>query len=159
MNPSEIIDRLKQRFEDRIVETVSDGLHPYVRLRREAVTSLCNFLKTDPDLQFDLLRCITTVDWPEKNSIELSYDIMSIQFGHAFAVKVDLDRSQPEIETVSPIWPAAEWHEREAFDLMGVVFTNHPDPRRILMPDDWNGHPLRKDYQDPAEYHGLKIKP
>jgi len=158
MTPSEIIDRL-QRFEDVIVETVSDGLHPHVRVRREDVTRVCNFLKTDPDLRFDLLRCITAVDWPEKNGIELSYDIMSIQFGHAFAVKVDLDRSQPEIETVWPIWPAAEWHEREAYDLMGVVFTNHPDPRRILMPDDWNGYPLRKDYQDPTEYHGLKIEP
>ena len=84
---------------------------------------------------------------------------MSTRFGHTFAVKLLLDRVRPEVESVSPIWPTADWHEREAFDLMGVSFLNHPNAFRILMPDDWVGHPLRKDYRDLTEYHGLKVKP
>jgi NADH-quinone oxidoreductase subunit C len=74
-------------------------------------------------------------------------------------VKVLLDRAHPQVESVRGIWAAAEWHEREAFDLMGVTFLHHPDLRRILLPEDWVGHPLRKDYQYPVEYQGLKLNP
>jgi NADH-quinone oxidoreductase subunit C len=84
---------------------------------------------------------------------------MSTALGHAFAVKVVLDRAHPQVESVGDLWPAAQWHEREAFDLMGVTFLHHPDLSRILMPEDWIGHPLRKDYPYPAEYKGLKLNP
>jgi NADH-quinone oxidoreductase subunit C len=106
-----------------------------------------------------LLRCISAVDRPAENAIELSYELLSIPFARSAALKVRLDRTRPEIDSVSAIWPAANWHEREAYDLMGVHFRNHPDLRRILMPDDWVGHPLRKDYRDPVEYRGLRVKP
>jgi NADH-quinone oxidoreductase subunit C len=72
-----------------------------------------------------------------------------------FAVRVETDRKAPSIPSVSSVWPAADWHEREAYDLMGIDFAGHPDQRRILCPDDWEGHPLRKDYDFPLEYHGI----
>jgi len=155
----EIINLLESRLTDAIDASVPDGMHPHIRVKPDRLIGLCTFLKEDPALRFDLLRCITAVDYPQRNEIELSYDLVSIPHVHAIAVKVSLDRVDPRIESASGIWAAAEWHEREAWDMMGVKFLNHPDPRRILMPEDWTGHPLRKDYQDPAEYHGWEIKP
>lgn len=159
MTPEDIIRLLQPRFSDFLLESTSVGLHPHALIRPEGLFDICRFLKNDHGLRFDLLRCISAVDWPQQDMIELSYDLMSIPFGHAFALKLALHRAHPEVESVSAVWPAADWHEREAFDLMGVIFRNHRDARRILMPEDWIGHPLRKDYQDLEEYHGLKVKP
>ena len=159
MTPSEIIELLKQHETESVVSAVADGPYPHVVLKAERLVEVAGFLKTDPRLRLDLLRCISAIDWPAKNNIELAYDLISTSLGHAFAMKVVLDRPNPQVESVSGVWPAAEWHEREAFDLMGVMFVHHPDLRRILMPEDWPGHPLRKDYQDIVEYKGLKFKP
>jgi len=154
-----LIDRLPTECADHLLHSVSEGTHPHVLLKPEGLTAVCACLKTDPHLRFDLLRCISAVDRPAENAIELSYELLSIPFARSAALKVRLDRTRPEIDSVSAIWPAANWHEREAYDLMGVHFRNHPDLRRILMPDDWVGHPLRKDYRDPVEYRGLRVKP
>ncbi len=159
MTPAEIIEILKQHDADSIVSAVPDGLHPHVVVQAPRLAAIATFLKMDSRLWFDLLRCISAIDWPPKNAVELSYDLISTSLGHAFAVKVLLDRASPEVESVSSIWPAAEWHEREAFDLVGVAFSHHPDLCRILLPEDWVGHPLRKDYQYPVEYKGLKLNP
>jgi NADH-quinone oxidoreductase subunit C len=159
MTPSDIIMLLQQHHAESVISTVADGPYPHLVVKAEALPAVAAFLKTQPQLRFDLLRCISAVDWPAQNSIELVYDLISTPLGHAFAVKVVVDRADPRVESVSAVWPAAEWHEREAFDLMGVVFLHHPDLRRILMPEDWPGHPLRKDYQDIVEYRGLKFNP
>jgi NADH-quinone oxidoreductase subunit C len=159
MTPTEIIAVLKQHETDSLVAAVADGLHPHVVIPAARLTAVAAFLQMDPRLRFDLLRCISAVDWPAKNVVELSYDLLSTALGHAFAVKVMLNRAGPEVESVGSIWPAAEWHEREAFDLMGVTFLHHPDLCRILLPDDWVGHPLRKDYEYPVQYQGLKLNP
>ncbi|MEW6670965.1 MAG: NADH-quinone oxidoreductase subunit C [Thermodesulfobacteriota bacterium] len=155
----DIISLIQAQTAEAVVAASADGLHPHVRVKPERLLEVCSYIKTEPQLNFDLLRCISAIDRPQEALIELSYDVLSIPLNHAIAVKVMLDRARPEIDSVCSIWPAAEWHEREAFDLMGVSFKNHPDLRRILMPDDWSGYPLRKDYQDLTEYHGLKIKP
>ncbi len=157
--PEDIVRHIQERFPDILIASAAGGLHPHVQIRPEGLVPLCVFLKNEPTLAFDFLRCLSAVDWPQKECIELSYDLMSIPFAHTFSLKVILDRTFPEIESVSAVWPAADWHERETFDLMGVVFRNHPDFRRILMPEDWTGHPLRKDYRDLSEYHGLKVNP
>jgi NADH-quinone oxidoreductase subunit C len=159
MTPSEIVELLKQHDAASVVSAVADGPYPHVVLKPEKLVAAAGFLKTEPRLQFDLLRCISAIDWPARNIVEVAYDLISTSFGHAFAVKVELDRADPQVESVGGIWPAAQWHEREAFDLMGVMFLHHPDLRRILMPEDWPGHPLRKDYQDVVEYGGLKFNP
>ena len=99
------------------------------------------------DLQFDFLFCLTAVDW--KTYLTSVYHLRSIKLGHVLVVKAKIaDRNNAEIESVSKIWRTAEFHEREAFDLMGVKFLHHPDLRRLLLAEDWEGYPLRKDYVD-----------
>lgn len=159
MTPSEITELLKQHDAESVVSVVADGPYPHVVLKAGRLVEAAGFLKTEPRLRFDLLRCISAIDWPTKNCIELAYDLISTSRAHAFAFKVVLDRADPQAESVGEVWPAAQWHEREAFDLVGVTFLHHPDLRRILMPEDWTGHPLRKDYQDVVEYKGLKFNP
>jgi NADH-quinone oxidoreductase subunit C len=159
MTPSEIIEIVKPHDAEAVVSAVAEGPYPHVVLKAEKLVAVAGFLKSEPRLRFDLLRCICATDWPAKNTIELAYDLISTSLAHAFAFKVVLDRADPKVESVGGIWPAAEWHEREAFDLMGVTFLHHPDLRRILMPEDWPGHPLRKDYENVVEYKGLKFNP
>jgi NADH-quinone oxidoreductase subunit C len=160
MTITEIISKIKSLVGDSVLSEVSDGLHPHICIKPEKLLDAAKLLKNDSSLRFDQLRCITGVDWPEKNSIEVAYDLVSITLGHSFCVKVMLDRNAPKVMSVGSIWPTAIWHERECFDLLGVVFEEHSDLRRILLPEDWpGGYPLRKDYVDIVEYHGLKLNP
>jgi NADH-quinone oxidoreductase subunit C len=109
--------------------------------------SVAQQLRITEDLNFDFLFCLTCVDW--KTHFTMVYHLTSTTHRHSLVVKSKLDRSNPEIETVSDIWRTAEFHEREVYDLFGVKFLNHPDLRRLFMTDDWKGWPLRKDYEDP----------
>ena len=104
-------------------------------------------IRNDNDLHLDFLFCVTCVDW--KTHLSMVYHLTSTRHRHSIVIKCKLDRVNPKIETVSDIWRTAEFHEREAYELFGVIFLNHPDLRRLLLPDEWNGWPLRKDYEDP----------
>ena len=105
-------------------------------------------IRSAPGLELDYLFCVTCVDW--KTHFTMVYHLESTVHRHILVVKSKLDRNHPEIATVSDIWRTAEFHEREAYDLFGIRFTGHPDLRRLFMTDDWNGWPLRKDYEDPV---------
>ncbi len=105
-------------------------------------------IRSAENLNFDYLFCATCVDW--KTHLTMVYHLTSTTHRHTIVVKSKLDRDNPEIETVSDNWRTAEFHEREAYDLFGVKFLHHPDLRRLFMTDDWNGWPLRKDYEDPV---------
>ena len=105
-------------------------------------------LRFEADLHFDFLFCVTGVDW--KTHFTMVYHVTSTVHRHTIVVKSKLDHVNPEIETVCDIWRTAEFHEREAYDLLGIKFINHPDLRRLFMSDDWKGWPLRKDYEDPV---------
>ena len=105
-------------------------------------------LRHDAALQFDFLFCLTCIDW--KTHLTMVYHFTSTKYRHMLVVKVKLDRNVPSIDTVCDIWRTAEFHEREVYDLFGVKFNNHPDLRRLFMTDEWNGWPLRKDYEDPV---------
>lgn len=119
---------------------------------------VCEQLHKNPETYFDMLTCVTGVDnGPEGNTMEVIYQLYSIPFNHSLMLKVILPRENPEIESVTSIWKSADWLEREVFDMFGIVFKNHPDLRRILMPADWNGYPLRKDYKHEETYRGIKI--
>jgi len=104
---------------------------------------------------FDFLQNLTAVDWIKQEKIELVYHLWSYARRVGCVVKIDLPRAQPQVPSVATVWRAANWYEREQFDLLGVVFVGHPDLRRILMPADWPGHPMRKDYVEAASYNGM----
>lgn len=129
----------------------------YLALAPDELVAVCQVLRYDERFFFDLLACITAIDnGPSVNTIDVMYNLTSIPYERNLGLKVVIPREQPIVPSVSGIWRTADWHEREAFDLVGVEFANHPDLRRILLPTDWVGHPLRTDYVEMIEYHGIK---
>ncbi|MCP4589516.1 MAG: NADH-quinone oxidoreductase subunit C [bacterium] len=164
MTPEEICKLLRDEFGDAIEDTVLEGAHPYALVAAGRWGEVARFLRDDPRLNFNLLNCISSIDLLAENRLGCVYDMCAIDgedltellpWRHAFAVRVVVDRDNPVIPSVAALWPTADWHEREAFDMMGIVFEGHPDLRRILCPEDWVGYPLRKDYKFPTEYHGI----
>jgi len=114
---------------------------------RANIREACALLKDDPDCTFNFLSDITCVDWyPAEPRFEVVYHLLSIPKKERVRLKVRLNSSSPAVESLTSVWPGANYFEREVFDLFGVRFTGHPYLRRILMPEDWEGHPLRKDY-------------
>lgn len=130
-----------------------------VLVPNEKILVVCNTLYNHPDFYFDTLSCLTALDnGKEVGTMEVIYTLYSIPFNHHLMLKVILSREQPEIDSVNSVWRTANWQEREAFDMYGIVFRHHPDLRRILMPADWEGHPMRKDYVQQEEYRGITVK-
>jgi NADH-quinone oxidoreductase subunit C len=121
---------------------------PEVTVPRVKFRACMERLHNDPELLLDYPMCMTAVDWPEEKKITCVYHLWSVKHGHKLVVKCDTDREKPSLPTVSDLWRGMEWFEREVYDLFGVVFEGHPDLRRIMLSDDWVGHPLRKDYKD-----------
>jgi NADH-quinone oxidoreductase subunit C len=116
-------------------------------IEKGAIREVCAILRDSPDCPFNYLSDLTCVDWyPSEPRFEVVYHLLSIAAKERVRLKVRLDGSSPVIESVTTVWPAANFYEREVFDLFGVRFTGHPNLKRIMMPDDWEGHPLRKDY-------------
>jgi NADH-quinone oxidoreductase subunit C len=128
---------------------------PFCHVKPERLLEVARTLRDHPSLQFDFLESITAVDWPKTNQIEVVYHLFSYALRHSFVLKVTLGRDAPTVPSLISLWDSADWLEREQYDLLGVVFEGHPDLRRLLLPEDWQGHPLRKDYQQPAEYRGM----
>ena len=174
MSGEEFLDRLKKKFGNSITGSKLGVLDPWIEIAPDALVEVCRYLRDEPDLQFDMLNCISVVDYfepdPKKAKkvdwephLEVVYHLSSISHKVTLVLKVMLPRWKgdqpgelPEVPSVFEIWKTADWHERETYDLSGVRFTGHPDLRRILCPEDWVGHALRKDYEMPLEYHGIR---
>lgn len=174
MSGQAFLDRLKARFGDQITGANLTAIDPWIEVSPAGLVSVCRYLRDEPDLRFDFLNCISGVDYLEtdpkkaakaefKPHIEVVYHLWSIRHKTSVVLKVILPRWKddvagqlPEVPTVSGVWSTANWHEREVYDLSGILFVGHPDLRRILCPEDWEGHPLRKDYEMPLEYHGIR---
>ncbi len=174
MSGQNLFDRLKKKFGDKLTGANLQAIDPWIEVRPDALVEVCQYLKNEPDLQFNFCNCITAVDYfeadPKKAAkagfephLEVVYHLSSISKKHSLVLKVLLPRWKndvpgeiPDVPTVSDVWRTADWHEREVFDLSGVNFVGHPDLRRILCPEDWVGYPLRKDYEMPLEYHGIR---
>lgn len=163
MTFEEIIGLLAQRFGPAII--LAQDPHaspPAVHIPSQHIAEIGQMLHEHKKTYFDYLACITALDnGPEANTLELIYNLYSIPYDLQLMLKVVVDRNKPEeplpaVPSVSHIWRGANWHEREAYDLMGIRFTEHPDLRRILLPADWEGHPLRKDYTVQKQYHGIE---
>jgi NADH-quinone oxidoreductase subunit C len=155
MTTNEIHERLKARFGEDVGPLSEAKVDPFCVVKRERIVEVCRFLKSEPGLDFDFLEDLTALDWPKKNAIEVVYHLLSYSHRHAFKLKVEADRAAPSVPTVEGVWKTANWFEREVYDLFGVAFPGHPDLRRIMLPDDWVGHPLRKDYQEAGGWHGI----
>jgi NADH-quinone oxidoreductase subunit C len=155
MTPHDIISRLHAKLGDNVFEAYPDDKHPRVHIDAAHLRSVAEFLRHDPVLKLDWLANYTGIDYVADGKMCVVLDLFSVDWKHTFAVKAYCPRENPHVPTVADLWPAADWHEREAFDLFGICIDGHPDLRRILLSDDWVGHPLRKDYVFPREYHGI----
>ncbi len=154
MEEKNIIEKVTAAFPDAGFELVEENTdHPYLVVPAENILDVCKFLRDDGELQLDALVNLSSVD--EGESLTMVYHLFSYHLRHYTVLKVRVARDAAEIPSVQPVWAGAGWFEREAFDLMGINFPGHTDMRRIMMPDDWVGYPLRKDYQEQEEYHGI----
>jgi NADH-quinone oxidoreductase subunit C len=142
-----IIELIRTRHPDAIAAASDFCGELTLEIPRDYLVLAAEFLRAEPALQFDFLSDITAVDrFPVEPRFELNYHLLSIPHRRILRLRVWVSGTDSAVGTVTPVWPTANWHEREIFDLFGIRFHGHPDLRRILMPDDWEGHPLRKDY-------------
>ncbi|TDE18221.1 NADH-quinone oxidoreductase subunit C [Dyadobacter psychrotolerans] len=164
MNFQEITGIVAAQFGHHDINTDIKGPQPILIIPVEQIALVCRFLHEDDRMYFDYLACITAIDnGAGLATMEIIYNLTSIPYGHDLMIKAIFPRNLPEetlpvVPTVSHIWRTADWHEREAFDLVGIHFEGHPDMRRILLPEDWEGHPLRKDYKVQDRYHGIYVR-
>jgi len=155
MNPQEIDSLLTEQFGEQILESKPDDLNPCSTVDPASILEICKFIRSDKRLEMDHLELLGGVDY--KDRIEVIYVVYSMSHHHRYTLKCRLPREETHLSTVESIWSVANWHEREAFDMFGVVFDGHSDMRRILCPDDWEGYPLRKDYKAPESYRDMPV--
>lgn len=174
MTAQQIAAILEERFGAKITGKGLDVIDPWLAVDAAAMSEVAEFCRDDERLRFDSLQCISGVDYfepdPKKAKkagfdphVEVVYHLFSFKHKHKIVLKVitprwsnDQPGKIPDVPSVAHVWRTADWHEREVYDLSGVNFVNHPDLIRILCPEDWVGHPLRKDYEFPEEYHGIR---
>jgi NADH-quinone oxidoreductase subunit C len=157
MDINEIHSILKSVFDSGIGEVKSDiPVDPYIFIEADKINAICLFLRDEERFQFDSLSCLSGVDY-DKDNLAVVYHLYSFALNHKLVLKVIVPKTNSLIPTVSDMWATANWHEREAYDMVGVIFEGHPDLRRILCPEDWEGFPLRKDYKVQEFYNGMKI--
>jgi len=138
---------LQAKFPDAIAEVVEFRGETTVVVKPESIVAVCRFVKDDPELNYNYLVDLAGVDYyPEEPRFAISYIPFAMAANARVRLKVYLPGDEPQLDSVTAVWRNADWYEREAFDMLGIKFTNHPDLRRILMPADWVGHPHRKDY-------------
>jgi NADH-quinone oxidoreductase subunit C len=158
MEAQQIFARLEQQFAGKVSDFKGDVAEPYLKVDAEAIINVCRFLRDDEGLKFEVLSDLTALDWPKEEKIQVVYHLYSYTYRQQIVLKVDLPRDNPKVATVETIWKVANWFEREVYDLFGVIFENHSDLRRIMLPEDWLGHPLRKDYVEQEEYDGISTQ-
>ncbi|MEJ5227883.1 NADH-quinone oxidoreductase subunit C [Thermodesulfovibrio sp.] len=148
MNPTEIVKRLKDSFPEEILWYRCFRNECDITVKREKNREILLYLKNTPSLEFDYLIDLTAVDYLgfREPRFDVVYHLMSIKHRHRIRIKAEVPEQGCCIPSVADIWKTADWFERECFDMFGIIFKGHPDLRRILLPEDWNGFPLRKDY-------------
>ncbi|WP_286756457.1 NADH-quinone oxidoreductase subunit C [Roseivirga sp. UBA838] len=159
MKAEEIKILLEKSFPGKAFELIENATPQGLAVSAEDLVEVMDFLHTHNQLYFDMLSCITGLDnGPETGTMEVIYNLYSIPNNIHLMVKVVLNRYKPTIDSLVDLWKTADWQEREVFDMFGIHFNNHPDLRRILMPADWEGYPLRKDYKEQTYYRGMKVE-
>ncbi len=159
MNPEEIYKTLADKFGESVLgfDTELAG-DPSIQIDPAAIADVCQYLAETGTLAFDSLMCLSGVDLGAKEEdISVVYHLYAMQHRHSVVLKASMRKTDAHLPSVSHIWKTADWHEREAYDLYGILFEGHTDLRRILLPDDWEGYPLRKDYTEPELYRGMRV--
>ena len=151
MDPLQIAKMVEEKFSGQVLGTTTYAGQVAIMVKKDMIRDICLYLKDEPSLKMDHLADLTAVDYstyPGDTGLrfEVVYNLISTEYHHRIRLKVRVPEEDPRVDTVSSIWHTANWHERETFDLMGIKFDGHPDLRRILLPEDWEGHPLRKEY-------------
>ena len=151
MDADQIAKMIEEKFPGQVLGTTTHAGQVGVMLKPDLIRDICRFLHDEPSLRMDHLADLTAVDYsafPGDTGLrfEVVYNMISTNFRHRIRLKVRVPEDQPRVDTVTEIWQTANWHERETYDLMGIIFNGHPDLRRILLTEDWIGHPLRKEY-------------
>jgi NADH-quinone oxidoreductase subunit C len=146
-----LVKKIGQRFDGAVIEASEFIGQLSIRIERSRLVEVCDYLKRDAEMPFNFLSDLTCVHFPDRAEapFDVIYNLYSIAANERVRLKVATDE-ETGVESVASVWPTANWMEREVFDLFGVPFSNHPDLRRILLPPDWEGHPLRKEY--PLEF-------
>jgi NADH-quinone oxidoreductase subunit C len=155
MDTQAIQTKLEAAFGGAVGPVSTARASSWIEIDPDRIDEVAALLARDPETRFECLSNLSGIDYPAHGHIQVVYDLMSYSHRHELTLKVNADRQTPSVKTVSHVWSAANWLEREVFDLLGVDFVGHPDLRRILLPDDWVGNPLRKDYVEAPEYHGI----
>jgi len=149
-----IVKMIRKEEPEVLLRTEEEGQFPVLRVERDRVVPVLRLLRDD--FGFESLMCETASDRGDR--IDLIYHLFSTPHRETLVVKTVLSREKPQVETAEDVWKSANWYEREIFDLFGVEFIGHSDLVRILLPQDWGGHHMRKDYRPAPEYHGMKIE-
>ena len=156
-NSENIIPKIAKMLDDKFSACLDGDLQSdYIQLKPKKWFEISKFLKEDPDMYFDSLQCNTGFDLGD-GMLESRYNLHSMKHLHSLEIRIKVDINNPDIPSVERIWRVADWFERETYDMFGINFTGHRDLRRILLPEDWDGWPLRKDYEEQETYHGIVV--
>jgi len=158
MTEQEIYTDLSAKFGDKILEfVVEETSNPTVVIKPTAVAEICTYLKDSEALQFDSLMNLAGLDTDGESDLSVIYHLHATELDHYISLKTFTNRETSVVDSVANIYRTADWHEREVWDLYGIKFTGHPDLKRILLEEDWEGHPLKKDYVAAEFYRGMRI--
>lgn len=148
MDPKEIAEKIKERYPSEVQQIGEFRGQVSVIVKKDQIKGIMRYLHETPEFDFDFLKDLCGVDYLGRKGLrfEVVYHLYSMRHRHAMRIKAEVPEDDCSIESVVEIWKGANWHERECYDLFGIQFKGHPDPRRILLPEDWTGHPLRKNY-------------
>ena len=156
MTLDEIKITLTNKFSGSIIENeeLSDK---QIEVEGSKWLEIATFMRDDPNLSFDQLECITGVDTGEDATLQSRYNLHSMEYRHKVEVVINHDKKNPKVPSIEQVWRIGDWFERETYDMFGISYEGHRDLRRILCPDDWEGWPLRKDYEGQESYHGIVV--
>jgi NADH-quinone oxidoreductase subunit C len=148
MEALQIAEKIKEKFPEDVLDIKEFRGQVSVVLKKERIVEIGRYIHDDPELSLDYLIDVCGVDYMGKKEkrFEVVYHLYSMRHHHMVRLKAEVGERDAEIDSVTPVWAGANWHEREAFDMYGIIFNGHPDLRRVLLPEDWEGYPLRKDY-------------
>ena len=156
MTFNEVKEALSDQFPGSVIQN-DDLPEGQIEINSENWLEVATFMKTDPKLSFDQLECITGVDTGDDGSLQSHYNFHSMEHRHKVEIVINHDRKEPKVASIEQVWRIGDWFERETFDMFGIVYEGHRDLRRILCPDDWEGWPLRKDYETQESFHGILV--